>query len=69
MAPQYDPEARVSLDKFIDQLPSVFNQVIPLNIFTPGKRHVKGLHPEISDFYIAYCWPSLLMQFTHYVVE
>lgn len=50
MAPQYDPEARVSLDKFIDQLPSVFNQVIPLNIFTPGKRHVKGLHPEISDF-------------------
>nr|GEY79501.1 hypothetical protein [Tanacetum cinerariifolium] len=27
MAPGYDPETRVSLDKFIDQLPSVFNQV------------------------------------------
>ncbi|GKA02040.1 alpha/beta hydrolase fold protein [Tanacetum coccineum] len=27
MAPDYDPETRVSLDKFVDQLPSVFNQV------------------------------------------
>ncbi|KAK1430739.1 hypothetical protein QVD17_13695 [Tagetes erecta] len=27
MTPDYDPEARVSLDKFVDQLPSVFNQV------------------------------------------
>nr|GFA12976.1 alpha/beta hydrolase fold protein [Tanacetum cinerariifolium] len=27
MAPGYDPETRVSLDKFVDQLPSVFNQV------------------------------------------
>ena len=28
MAPDYDPETRVSLNKFVDQLPSVFNQVI-----------------------------------------
>lgn len=28
MAPDYDPEARLSLDKFVDQLPSVFNQVL-----------------------------------------
>ena len=28
MAPNYDPETRVSLNKFVDQLPSVFNQVI-----------------------------------------
>ncbi|GKA28694.1 alpha/beta hydrolase fold protein, partial [Tanacetum coccineum] len=27
MTPDYDPETRVSLDKFFDQLPSVFNQV------------------------------------------
>ncbi|KAJ9536835.1 hypothetical protein OSB04_029568 [Centaurea solstitialis] len=27
MTPDYDPEARVSLNKFVDQLPSVFNQV------------------------------------------
>ncbi|PWA60219.1 alpha/Beta hydrolase fold protein [Artemisia annua] len=27
MAPDYDPETRVSLNKFVDQLPSVFNQV------------------------------------------
>ncbi|XP_071730554.1 uncharacterized protein [Rutidosis leptorrhynchoides] len=27
MTPDYDPEARLSLDKFVDQLPSVFNQV------------------------------------------
>ncbi|GKC23472.1 alpha/beta hydrolase fold protein [Tanacetum coccineum] len=27
MVPDYDPETRVSLDKFVDQLPSVFNQV------------------------------------------
>ncbi|GJY85001.1 alpha/beta hydrolase fold protein [Tanacetum coccineum] len=27
MAPDYDPETRVSLDKFVYQLPSVFNQV------------------------------------------
>ncbi|GKE31845.1 alpha/beta hydrolase fold protein, partial [Tanacetum coccineum] len=26
MAPDYDPETRVSLNKFVDQLPSVFNQ-------------------------------------------
>lgn len=25
--PDYDPEATVSLSKFVDQLPSVFNQV------------------------------------------
>lgn len=27
MTPDYDPEAMVSLNKFVDQLPSVFNQV------------------------------------------
>ncbi|KAL4565179.1 hypothetical protein LXL04_029264 [Taraxacum kok-saghyz] len=27
MTPDYDPETRVSLNKFVDQLPSVFNQV------------------------------------------
>ncbi|KAK9067869.1 hypothetical protein SSX86_011980 [Deinandra increscens subsp. villosa] len=27
MTPNYDPEARISLNKFVDQLPSVFNQV------------------------------------------
>lgn len=28
MTSDFDPEARVSLNKFADQLPSVFNQVI-----------------------------------------
>lgn len=27
MTPDYDPEAMASLNKFVDQLPSVFNQV------------------------------------------
>lgn len=31
--PDYDPEAALSLNNFVDQLPAVFNQVICHDVF------------------------------------
>ncbi|KAD6453692.1 hypothetical protein R6Q59_027840 [Mikania micrantha] len=44
MTPDYDPEARISLDKFVDQLPSVFNQV------AQGISEFKPTPTENRDF-------------------
>lgn len=63
MTPDYDPEAMASLNKFVDQLPSVFNQVFYF-IFDKINQvflcfihtHVHGILERTNPWFLIQVW-------------
>lgn len=50
MTPDYDPEAMASLNKFVDQLPSVFNQVFFLFLI----KLIRYFYASFIHMYMAF---------------